>query len=164
MDRFWRSASPFCSGVSGEVVSWRIPRSFKNFFHSLERNSPPLSVRKMSSLQPVSFSTNVNHSLNAAKASLLCFKNDTQTQRDLSSVNVMTYRVPLSVGTGAGPHKSQCTRPRTCSACPLLEAGNDARVALPLAHDAHIGGVILNSFVDSLTPLIVPLRTMALIA
>ena len=43
--RFCRSASPFCSGVSGEVVSWQIPRSFKNFFHSLVINSPPLSVR-----------------------------------------------------------------------------------------------------------------------
>ena len=48
----------------------------------------------------VSFSTNVNHSLNVAKALLLHFKNETQTQQDLLSVNVMTYWVPLTVVLG----------------------------------------------------------------
>jgi hypothetical protein len=41
---------------------------------------------------------------------------------------------------------------------PQVRVYDDAHVALPLAHAAHIGGVILNSFLDILIPMINPFK------
>jgi len=75
------------------------------------------------------------------KVSLLRAKKYTQTHCEHSSQKVIMWCAPPEERTGAGPHKSECTRPRMCFALGLRDAGNDARVILPRMHEGHVGGV-----------------------
>src|ERR1700690_3366815 len=107
IERFARSALPFCSGVSGDVVSWTMPCSLKNMVKTFDVYSPPPSERKIRSLKPVDLSVSVNQVLKVAKASLLRVRKYTQTHCERSSQKVMRYCAPPEERMGAGPQRSE---------------------------------------------------------
>src|SRR5262249_40901198 len=69
--RLYLSATPFCSGLYGTVVSCRMPCLSKYFRMSSLMYSPPPSERRIFIGLPICFSTYVRNSTNFSNASLL---------------------------------------------------------------------------------------------
>ena len=107
---FIRSAFPFCAGVFGTVVSCRIPHRSRYSRNSVDVYSPPLSLLRIFSLRPVSFSTAAFHFLNTPYTSLLCRRKYTQVILEWLSTNVTKYSLPPRDLLSSFPHTSVCTR------------------------------------------------------
>src|SRR6266850_8122091 len=75
----------------------------QNASKSRDMYSPPLSLRKVPNLCPVTFSAQVLNCLNAANASNLCFRRYTALKREWSSMKVIQNLYPWFVETFTGP-------------------------------------------------------------
>ena len=107
---FAHSVTPFCCGVCGMVSSSSMPVAAQYSCSHWLTYSPPLSMHRVLTCWPCWFANKVLSLINQFMKSLLCFMGFTHIFPDMSSMIVMKYRFPPSVGCSNSLHRSECTQ------------------------------------------------------
>ncbi len=118
------------------VSSRRIPLVEQYSHRHWLTYSPPLSVCRVPTCLLYWFKNILSILINQLTKLLLCFMGDTHSIPDISSMSVVKYTLPATVGCSNSPHRSECTWSKHLEAQGWLD-WNGADVILACMHASH---------------------------